>query len=620
MPIITDSMIIKTRLQKVREIMQKECIDVYVVCTGDYHMSEYSSEYFNEREYLSGFTGSGGTLVVCMDKAALFTDGRYFVQAQLQLEGTQITLMKMGCKGVKTVEEYCRDNLKDKGKIGFDGRTVGALEGLKLAEMAEKKGAAVDFSFNAVEKIWEDRPKFPDSPAYELKIQYAGESRKSKIHRLREKMNELGADAHVIATLDDICWLLNIRGDDVECNPVVMSYLLILKDKVYLYTDKNKFSDGLIDALAEDGASIKAYNDIYSDVKSLKDRIVLIDTKRVNMKLYSSVKGASKIIEAQNPSVLMKAVKNNTEIENLMQIHIQDGLAVTHFMFWIKNKMKEYKRLQKSGADEKILKEYEVTEADAAEYLDDLRSRIDGYIELSFPTISAYNANAAMMHYSASKDNCSIIKPHGMLLVDSGGQYLKGTTDITRTFAMGEVTDEMKKHFTLTLKGMLALANAKFLHGCDGFSLDILARQPLWNEGIDYRCGTGHGIGYLLNVHEAPNGFRWKHNYGVNDLAVIEDGMVTSDEPGVYIDGKYGIRIENEILSCNDYENEYGQFMKFRMLTMVPIDLELVDASYLDDIDKIRLNEYHREVFEKLSPYMQGDELEFLRKYTREIE
>lgn len=620
MPIITDSQIIKDRLFKVRKIMEEEKTDIYIVCTGDYHMSEYSSDYFGEREYLSGFTGSAGTLVVLADKAALFTDGRYFVQADMQIKETGITLMKMGCKDVLSVEEYCRQNLKEGGKIGFDGRTVGAVLGIKFKDIAYEKNGEIDYSFNAIEKIWSERPGFPDSSAYELDIQYAGESRKSKISRLREEIRKLHANVHVVATLDDICWLLNIRGADVECNPVVMSYLMVTEDEVYLYTDKNKFSEELVGNLKMDGVQIRSYNDVYKDVKSLKGKKVLLDPKRINMKLYSCIYDVTEVIAKQNPTVIMKAMKNSIEIDNLKQIHILDGLAVTKFMYWIKNKMRVYEQMQESGMTKDELAEYDVTEADAAKYLDNLRSKIQGYIELSFPTISAYNENAAMMHYSATKDNCSVIKPYGMLLVDSGGQYFKGTTDVTRTFSMGKVTDEMKKHFTLTLKGMLALANARFLYGCDGFSLDILARQPLWNEGIDYRCGTGHGIGYLLNVHESPNGFRWKHNYGVNDLCVIEEGMVTSDEPGVYIDGKYGIRIENEIVCVKDYENEYGQFMKFETLTMVPIDLDLVDTAYLDDTDIKRLNEYHKMVFENLSPYLEKDELEFLKTYTREID
>jgi len=333
---------------------------------------------------------------------------------------------------------------------------------------------------------------------------------------------------------------------------------------------------------------------------------VLIDKKRVNTRLYLYAKDNDKIelVEKENPEVLLKAVKNDIEITNLKNVHIDDGLAVTRFIFWLKKAVK-------SGQT--------ITEASAAEYLDNLRSGIKDYIELSFDTISAYADNAAMMHYQASKDNCSTLKQEGMLLVDSGGQYMRGTTDITRTIALGEVTDEMKKCYTLTLKGMLNLANTRFLHGCTGYNLDIMARAPLWNENIDYRCGTGHGVGYLLNVHEAPNGFRWKHIQGVNDLAVLTPGMVTSDEPGVYADGRFGIRIENEIIVTEDKENEYGRWLKFEMLTMVPVDLDLVDVQYLNYKDIEQLNNYHKQVYNVLSPYMKGEELEQLVYSTREL-
>jgi Xaa-Pro aminopeptidase len=380
-------------------------------------------------------------------------------------------------------------------------------------------------------------------------------------------------------------------------------------EDVFLYTQRERFDEETIKNLAADGITIKDYELIYEDLESLRDTDILIDKKRVNVRLYESIGQSVKKHEKENPTVLMKAIKNETEIANLRAIHIQDGLAVTRFMFWLKDKMESFREGEA----------WSLTECDAANYLDDLRSHIAGFCDLSFDTISAANANAAMMHYHATENNCAVLYPEGMLLVDSGGQYFEGTTDVTRTFALGKVTEQMKKHFTLTLKGMLQLTHAKFLKGCTGFNLDILARQPLWEEGIDYRCGTGHGIGYFLNVHESPNGFRWKHNPGVNDLCVLEPGMVTSNEPGVYIDGEYGIRIENEIVCVKDYENEYGTFLKFDTLTYVPIDLELVDKTYLNSTDIERLNSYHQKVYDVLSPYMPEEECQKLRKYTRTI-
>ena len=417
-------------------------------------------------------------------------------------------------------------------------------------------------------------------------------------------MDNKNADVHIMATLDDICWTFNIRGRDVECNPVIMAYSVITKDNAYLYTDDDRFDDKTFAILEKAGVRIQPYDKLYDDIAGMSGN-VLIDKKRVNMRIYKEVisAGNAEVVLADNPAMLFKAVKNETEIKNLYSVHVDDGVAVTKFIFWLKKNVA-------SG---------NITEAGAAEYLDNLRSNIKDYIELSFDTISAYNANAAMMHYHADETNAVVLKPEGMLLVDSGGQYLRGTTDITRTIALGPVTDKMKMYYTLTLKGMLSLANAKFLKGCNGYSLDILARAPLWNVGMDYRCGTGHGIGYLLNVHESPNGFQWKHNPGKNDLAIIEEGMVTSDEPGVYIEGEFGIRIENEIVCQKDFDNEYGTFLKFDMLTVVPIDLELVDINYLDTVDIERLNNYQERVYKTLEPYFDGEEKVMLREATRPV-
>ena len=597
--------VISRRLEAVRGIMKEKGVDIYVVVTGDYHISEYAGDYFKEREFISGFSGSAGTAVITSDTAVLFTDGRYFVQAEKQLSGTEYKLMRMGSAGVPALNEYCRELLKEGMTIGFDGRCVQAGQGIEFKKMAEFNKANCNYSFDAIEQIYNDRAEFPHSKAFYLDTMYSGKTIKDKLIDVRCAMKDNMSDVHIIASLDDICWLFNIRGRDVHCNPVIMAYAAVYMDKTVLYTDIDRLDD-CIDKLIEAGVEVKPYNDIYEDIRSIAGYKVLIDKKRVNTRLYLYAKDNDKIelVEKENPEVLLKAVKNDIEITNLKNVHIDDGLAVTRFIFWLKKAVK-------SGQT--------ITEASAAEYLDNLRSGIKDYIELSFDTISAYADNAAMMHYQASKDNCSTLKQEGMLLVDSGGQYMRGTTDITRTIALGEVTDEMKKCYTLTLKGMLNLANTRFLHGCTGYNLDIMARAPLWNENIDYRCGTGHGVGYLLNVHEAPNGFRWKHIQGVNDLAVLTPGMVTSDEPGVYADGRFGIRIENEIIVTEDKENEYGRWLKFEMLTMVPVDLDLVDVQYLSYKDIEQLNNYNKQVYNVLSPYMKGEELEQLVYSTREL-
>ena len=542
---ITDAKVIAGRLSKVRDIMKSEGVDIYVVVTGDYHISEYAGDYFKEREFITGFTGSAGTAVITQDDARLFTDGRYFVQAEKQIEGTGFSLMMVGTPGVMNVAQYCESIVKDGMSMGFDGRTMPAEEGIELSDICKKAGAGCLYDFDAIENIYEDRAAFPHSKAFYLDEEYSGESIISKLSRIRKYMDNKNADIHIMATLDDICWTFNIRGCDVECNPVIMAYSVITKDEAYIYTDKDRFDDKTLAKFGEACVEVLPYDSIYEDIARMNGK-VLIDKRRVNMRIYQLIQSGKDVeaVLSDNPAMLFKAIKNETEIRNLYSIHVDDGVAVTKFIFWLKKNVA-------SG---------NITEADAAAYLDNLRSNIKDYIELSFDTISAYNENAAMMHYHADETNAAVLKPEGMLLVDSGGQYMRGTTDITRTIALGPVTDEMKMYYTLTLKGMLSLANAKFLKGCNGFSLDILARAPLWNVGMDYRCGTGHGIGYLLNVHESPNGFRWKHNPGKNDLAVIEEGMVTSDEPGVYIEGRFGIRIENEIVCQKDFDNEYGTF------------------------------------------------------------
>ena len=598
---IKDNKVIRERLAKVRELMKEAGIDIYVVVTGDYHISEYAGDYFKEREYITGFTGSAGTAVITQNEAKLFTDGRYFVQAARQIEGTGFELMAVGAPGVMNLIEYCTSVAGKDMVMGFDGRTVPAEMGLELSGLMASKGGSCDFDFNAIEKIYENRAAFPHSKAFYLEKKYTGAEIEEKLVHIREMMGRKNADVHIMTTLDDICWTFNIRGRDVECNPVIMAFSAITRDKAYIYADRERFNSDIESRFNEAGVDIRPYEQIYDDIKTFTGRI-LIDRKRINMRIYEGVISNvnAEPVFGDNPAMLLKSVKNETEVSNLRNVHVDDGAAVTKFIFWLK----------------KNVAKGDITEADAASYLDELRSQIDDFIELSFDTISAYNENAAMMHYRADSTNAALLKPEGMLLVDSGGQYLRGTTDITRTIALGPVTDEMRKYFTLTLKGMLNLANARFLKGCTGFNLDILARGPLWDIGMDYRCGTGHGIGYLLNVHESPNGFRWKHNPGHNDLAVIEEGMVTSDEPGVYIEGKFGIRIENELVCVKDCDNEYGTFLKFDTLTMVPIDRELIDVKYLDAVDIARINEYHKRVYEVLSPHMEGDELEMLAAAT----
>ena len=595
----------KENICALRAEMEKEGINVYIVPTSDFHDSEYVSPYFEARKFLSGFTGSAGTLVVSREEAALFTDGRYFIQAENQLSGSGIILMKAGEEGVPTVREYVKKILPEKGVIGFDGRVMTAETGKYYEKTASEKGGKVISDKDLTDRIWENRPVLEHSEIYYLDEKYSGRTVPEKLSEVRKKISEKNAEVHIMTALDDISWLFNIRADDVECCPVVLSYAVVTADRAMLFLEISACKEEISEKLIKSGVEIFPYDEIYDYAGKLRGKKVLINEKRVNYRLANLLKDCE-IISAPDPCALLKAVKNSAEIENIRRAHILDGIAVTKFMYWLKNTIGKEK----------------ISEGDAGNYIDGLRKQIGGesYIAPSFDTISAYNANAAMMHYSAGEDGGAVLEPHGLLLVDSGGHYLEGTTDITRTFALGEITAEMRFHFTLTLKSMLNLANAVFLQGCRGENLDILARAPMWENGLDYRCGTGHGVGYLLSVHESPNSFRWKISGDRPISAALEEGMITTDEPGVYVENSHGIRIENELLCVKAEKSEYGQLMKFETITYAPIDLDCVDISMLDDKDKERLNAYHKMVYEKLSPYFDGEELKFLKHYTNRVE
>lgn len=598
-------MTVKERLTALRAVMEQKKVDALIVPTADFHQSEYVGDYFKARAWLSGFTGSAGTLVVMADWAGLWTDGRYFIQAERQLAGSGIELCRMGVEGVPTESEYLLSNLKEGQTLAFDGRVLPGSEGEMLCRELEKKGVSVDCSEDFPGMIWTDRPAMSCTPAFLLEEKYAGRSAAEKLSDVRRVMADKGAFAHLLTTLDDIAWLLNIRADDVACTPVLLSYALVTMDQALLYVNPDAISEEVEAGLKASGIALRPYEGIYEAVEELAGETVLLNSKKVNYALYSALKARASIVDEANPEQLMKAVKNETEVANLRLSHIRDGVAFTKFMYWLKNSVGRVKM--------------RITESSAAEYLEDRRREQPGFIEPSFTTISAYGPNAAMMHYSATPESDADLLPEGLYLVDSGGQYYEGTTDITRTMALGPVPDEQKKHFTAVCRSVLALQNAVFLEGCRGINLDILARGPIWEMGIDYRCGTGHGVGYLSGVHEAPNGFRWKIVPERNDSAVLEPGMVTTDEPGVYIEGSHGIRTENELLCVAGEKNEYGQFLHFECLTFAPIDLDAIDPQYLSEREKGWLNAYHKEVFEKISPYLTEDETEWLRKYTRAI-
>lgn len=595
---------IKKHLDDLRTLMKQHKIDVYLVPTSDFHQSEYVGPYFTARKFMSGFTGSAGNLVVTQNEAGLWTDGRYFIQAETQLAGSGIDLYKMGVKGIASLEEFIVEKLPEGGKLGFDGRVVDAKLGKMLEENIGKKNATISYEEDLVNTVWTDRPALSKEPAFLLEEKYSGKATAVKLSELREEMKQLNTTTFILTSLDDIAWLFNIRGNDIPCNPVVLSFAIVTLDQAELFVNPEVISDDIKASLNKDGVTLRDYHDIYKAVTSIgRNEVVLMDSARVNYRIARLIPEGVKIVDRMNPTTLAKAKKNEVEIQNLRNSHTKDGVAVTKFMYWLKTN----------------LGKIPMTEISASDYLEGLRKQQDGYIEPSFNTISAYGANAAMMHYSATEESNATLEPGSFLLVDSGGQYYEGTTDITRTFALGEVSAELKKHFTLVAKSMLNLANAKFLSGCTGQNLDILARGPLWELGIDYRCGTGHGVGYLLNVHEAPNGFRWKVVPERNDSCVLEPGMVTTDEPGVYMEGSHGIRTENELVCRLDETNEYGDFLSFETITYAPIDLDAIDVSYLQQRDIEQLNNYHRMVYEKISPFLTKEEQEWLKIYTRAI-
>lgn len=590
-------------IEDLRELMRARGIDAYLVPTSDFHESEYVGEYFKCRHFITGFTGSAGTAVVTETEAGLWTDGRYFVQAEAELAGSGVNLFKMGNSGVLTVEEFLRDRLPQSGTLGFDGRVISGELGAQLFASLKQKEITFACEEDLIGMIWADRPSISKEPLWILEEQYAGKSALEKIAELRVSMKELGAGVHILTTLDEIAWLLNLRGNDIPCNPVFLSYGLITDREFRLFVHEEALNEEVRSYLELNKVTVCPYETIYRETASLKNETILLERKKVNEMICRGIHSSNTIIDRMNPSVLKKAVKNQTEIENMKKAHIKDGVAVTKFMYWLK----------------KNIGSLPLDEMSVAEQLRQLRAEQAGYIEPSFATIAAYSDHAAMCHYHAAADSCKALKPEGLLLLDSGGQYYEGTTDITRTFVLGPVTPKEKEYFTLVSMSMLKAKDMKFLHGCTGMNLDYVIREAFWKRGLDFNHGTGHGVGYLSGVHERPNGIRWKIVPERQDSAVIEPGMICSDEPGLYFEGEFGVRTENMILCVEDEKNQYGQFLRFEFLTFAPIDLDGIDLEFMSAEDVKRLNEYHREVYEKISPFLSVEEEEWLKGAVREI-
>ena len=596
-----ENLVIQERLVQLRSAMQSAGIDFYMMPTADFHNSEYVNDYFKVREYFCNFSGSNGTLVVWQEGAGLWTDGRYFIQAGKQLEGTTVELFRMLEEGVPTIEEFLQTEMMEGQTLGFDGRVISAMSGKKYEKVLKNKQIKFTYDRDLAEKIWTDRPAFPAGTVNALNENIAGKSVEDKLKEVREKLGEEGADSMLLTKLDDIMWLFNIRGCDVECNPVVMSYGYISQEEAVLFIQTKALDEQVKEYLEAHNIIVKEYDSIVEYLKELPaGKNVLADTRYCSYALYKTLLEKQTVTEKKNPTELLKAKKNPIELANMEKIYLKDSVAVTKFIYWLKTNIGKV----------------EITEISAADYLEQLRRGIPEFLDLSFPTIAGYKENGAIVHYTATEESNAVLAPEGMLLVDSGGQYVGGTTDVTRTIVLGPVSDEMKMHYTLVAAGMLQLSAARWIYGCTGRNLDIMVRQPLWNMGLDYNHGTGHGIGYILNVHEGPQNIRWRFTEGMTE-AVIEEGMTTSNEPGIYIEGSHGIRIENVVVAKNDVKNQYGQFMHFDTLTWVPLDMEAIDENYLTDTARALLYVYQRMVYEKISPYLTQEEREWLREETK---
>ena len=583
-----------------RSAMKAAGANACLIPSSDPHISEYLPAHWSARRYFSGFTGSVGNLVVTETASALWVDGRYFVQAAHQLEGSEIQLQKMGVEGVPTLLEYLTAALGEGQVLAVDGMVTATSTMKELQAALAKKGATVK-SVDLVEGNWPDRPAVPASEAFLLEEAYAGRSVADKLADLRAELAKQGAGAMVVCRLDSVAWLLNLRAADLDCTPFALAYCFVTPDDAVLYINTARLPAEAAEALGRQGVRVTDYDHLVGSLTGYHhDQTVLVDEAGTNWAVYSALAGnpVFTLQAGEDPIQLLKAVKNPVEIENLKNAHVKDGVAMVQFQMWLEEKM---------AAGETV------TEVDVDEKLMALRAAQPLNIGVSFDTIAAWGANAAMMHYHATPDNCTTLAPRGFLLVDCGGQYLDGTTDITRTYALGELTDNERTWYTYVLKSHIDLAKLQFLNNCTGGNLDVIARAPVWAHGIDYRCGTGHGVGFVGGVHEGP------HSLRVTNQVVFKPGMIVTDEPGIYEEGEVGIRIENELLCCERVKNQYGQFLGFEPVTCCPIDLTPVRPELLDADEKEWLNAFHQMVREKLTPHLSAEEAAWLAEKTRPL-
>lgn len=614
---------ITERLSALRKVMKDNDVNYYMITSADCHGSEYVHEHFRTRAYFSGFTGSNGTLLVGEKDAALWTDGRYFLQAERQLAGTGIELMRMQEKGVPTIEEFMEEHLQAGEVLGFDGNCVSAAQGEKLEKVCEKKGASLFYEKDLADLAWADRPAMPANPVWEISEEYTGESCGAKLEEVRCVLEKEKIDYLFLSSLDDIMWLFNLRGSDIACNPVALSYALVGREECTLFLQK-KAAPGL--SLERFGVTIEEYGSLFSWLEkkfgasedgteentgkianeresSLKIKGKISSSgEYLSYRLRKVLSAESELILQASPTELLRAIKNETELSHSREAYLRDSAALCKFIYWLKNHI---------GKEE-------ITEISAADKLEQFRRQVPGFLDISFTTICGYADNSAVVHYAATEETNRRLEKKGMMLVDSGGQYMGGTTDVTRTIVLGEVSEEEKKIFSLVSAATLRLADAVFLEGATGRNLDILARQDLWKAHLDYKHGTGHGIGYVLNVHEGPQRISWQNRNGEKEYA-LRAGMLTSDEPGMYFAGKFGVRTENILETVKEEENEYGTFLGFRHLTWVPIDREALDKRYLTAEDTDRINRYHAQVREKVMPLLEKEEQAWLLEATKEL-
>ncbi|MGL5415713.1 MAG: aminopeptidase P family protein [Clostridium sp.] len=578
--------------------MKKRNIDYYIITSNDAHQSEYVPEYYKGREYISGFTGSAGILLVGLNEGILWTDGRYFIQAEEQIKEAGLKMFKMRIQGWQTIFEWLESNMKENEVLGFDGRCVSIKDFEEYANIVKKKNGKLEIQNDLLNEFWENRPSLSKEKIFIHDVKYAGKKASEKIDEVKEEMKNLNVENYIIASLDDIAWLLNLRGNDIRNNPVFLSYVLITKEKTTLFIDLEKVTETELKYLKDQKVQLKEYDEIFSYAKELKGA-TLLQKEKVNSLIGSTISQDIKVINEINITTKLKAIKNEVEIENLKACHVKDGIAMVKFMKWLKENIKKEK----------------ITEISASEKMTELRSKLDLFKGTSFDSICGHKEHGAMMHYSATKESNYELEGKGFLLLDSGGQYLDGTTDITRTFILGELTKEERDDYTLVLKGHINLAITKFLKGTSGSNLDIRARMPLWEKGVDYKCGTGHGVGFFLNVHEGPQSIS-----PVPNTVKLELGMILTNEPGIYREGSHGIRTENTMLVVKESEDlGFGEFYKFETISYCPIDIDGLNVDLLNEVEKEWINEYHKKVYEKISIFLNEDEKKFLKLYTRGI-